>query len=228
MKSLIKQASCFRGSTTTILYYIPRVLLRIIHETEDTDESTGADVLCCNLRQEHIQHVGRHPYGQIINHKPVRIFWKAAKFLIYSLLFHLTSPAPQCPGAPSNFNGLLLHNFHGLNIDKLHRGLQDSSCWCTEGMEGRQEKAATVRKYRDTLTYVIPFNLLNISARLVLLSFVEQKIWNSGWLQASPAVILETGPVPGLDRFWSGWASHYNTVSHWHWLRLTVKLSGIQ
>ena len=148
-----------------------RVLLRIIHDTEDTDESIGADVLCCNLRQDYIWHIGRHPYGQIINNKPVRIFLKAAWFLILSLLFHLTSPAPQCPGAPSNFNGLPPPQHHGLNIDKLHRGLQDSSYWCVEGTEeGRQEKTATARKVPDTLTYVIPFNLLNTSARLALLS----------------------------------------------------------
>ena len=34
---------------------------------------------------------------------------------------------PQCTGAPSNFNGLPPPQHHGLNIDKLHRGLQDSS-----------------------------------------------------------------------------------------------------
>lgn len=157
-----------------------RLLLTVMHGEEDTDASIDVAVLCCNFRQETTWQISKHTYGQILNYKPVPIFFKSCKssysyFLFF--LFYLTSPAWQLLEAPSNFNGLPSLQHHGLNTENCIRYLHDSFYRRVIGMQkGRQRKVLAAGQVPDTLRYAIPFHL-NSSRRLVFLFlFVEQNI----------------------------------------------------
>lgn len=143
---------------------------------EDAGESPDADVPRCNVRQEYIWPISMHTYAEIINHKPVPIFFKSLSISYSHLyfLFFLFSISPLQAGSCRGHHQTFMVSLLCSTIAWIQISASGASMTPTDGWKA-WEKAA-VRQVPDTLGYAMPCNL-NSSRRLVFLSLlVEQKI----------------------------------------------------
>ena len=148
-----------------------------MYEVEDTDESLDADVLRWDLRQEYIWPNSKHTSGQIINYKPVPIFFKRLRISYsHSYLFFLSRLHPgSCLGHHQTFMvSLLCSTVTWIQIFASGASMIPSAAvgkvWEKAGREG------TSRAGTSALRYAMPWNA-NSSRRLVFLPlFVDQKI----------------------------------------------------